>query len=111
MEKHGGILFWDTTMLFVMDFSLLSMGEFLFKRNEPMRNTKPPAMRVRIDCYTKKSPFRYNVVVQATLQKGKVIPWRRRNTHLHIRNGCANITSSSHLSIDEKLFIINTELT
>ena len=96
---------------YFMDFSLLSMGEFLFKRNEPMRNTKPPAMRVRIDCYTKKSPFRYNVVVQATLQKGKVIPWRRRNTHLHIRNGCANITSSSHLSIDEKLFIINTELT
>ena len=38
---------------FIMDFSLLSMGEFLFKRNEPMRNTKPPAMRVRIDCYTK----------------------------------------------------------
>ena len=26
---------------------------------------KPPAMRVRGVCYTKKSPFRYNVVVQA----------------------------------------------
>ena len=28
---------------------------------------KPPAMRVRDDCYTKKSPFRYNEVVQANL--------------------------------------------
>lgn len=28
---------------------------------------KPPAMRVRGVCYTKKSPFRYNVVVQAIL--------------------------------------------
>ena len=28
---------------------------------------KPPAMRVRDDCYTKKSPFRYNKVVQAGL--------------------------------------------
>ena len=28
---------------------------------------KPPAMRVRSVCYTKKSPFRYNEVVQANL--------------------------------------------
>jgi hypothetical protein len=28
---------------------------------------KPPAMRVRDGCYTKKSPFRYNKVVQANL--------------------------------------------
>ena len=28
---------------------------------------KPPAMRVRDDCCTKKSPFRYNGVVQALL--------------------------------------------
>ena len=28
---------------------------------------KPPAMRVRGVCYTKKSPFRYNKVVQANL--------------------------------------------
>ena len=26
---------------------------------------QPPAMRVRDGCYTKKSPFRYNEVVQA----------------------------------------------
>ena len=28
---------------------------------------KPPALRVRGVCYTKKSPFRYNKVVQANL--------------------------------------------
>ena len=28
---------------------------------------QPPAMRVRGVCYTKKSPFRYNEVVQAEL--------------------------------------------
>ena len=28
---------------------------------------QPPAMRVRSVCYTKKSPFRYNEVVQANL--------------------------------------------
>lgn len=35
---------------------------------------KPPAMRVRDDCYTKKSPFRYNIGVQAKIiTKEKVI--------------------------------------
>ena len=35
---------------------------------------KPPAMRVRSECYTKKSPFRYNEVVQAEIiAMGKVI--------------------------------------
>lgn len=34
-----------------------------------VRNNKPPAMRVRVECYTKKSPFRYNVGVQATLKR------------------------------------------
>lgn len=28
---------------------------------------QPPAMRVRDGCYTKKSPFRYNEVVQAEI--------------------------------------------
>ena len=33
---------------------------------------KPPAMRVRGVCYTKKSPFRYNEVVQAKqIAKGR----------------------------------------
>ena len=35
---------------------------------------QPPAMRVRGVCYAKKSPFRYNEVVQAEfIAKGKVI--------------------------------------
>lgn len=32
---------------------------------------KPPAMRVRDDCYTKKSPFHYNEVVQANYSERK----------------------------------------
>ena len=39
-----------------------------------MRNKEPPAMRVRVESYTKKSPFRYNEVVQAEIiAKVKVI--------------------------------------
>lgn len=37
------------------------------QRNGNVLNIKPPAMRVRGVCYTKKSPFRYNEVVQANL--------------------------------------------
>ena len=33
--------------------------------SQSVRNKKPPAMRVREESYTKKSPFRYNEVVQA----------------------------------------------
>ena len=41
-----------------MDFSLLSPLEFFVDpKNVDGRNNKPPAMRVRVDCYTKKLPF------------------------------------------------------
>ena len=44
---------------FIMDFSLLSPLEFFVDpKNVDGRNNKPPAMRVRVDCYTKKLPFR-----------------------------------------------------
>ena len=47
-----------STFLF-MDFSLLSPLEFFVDpKNGDGRNNKPPAMRVRVDCYTKKLPFR-----------------------------------------------------
>lgn len=43
----------------IMDFSLLSPLEFFVDpKNVDGRNNKPPAMRVRVDCYTKKLPFR-----------------------------------------------------
>ena len=47
-------------MIFLfMDFSLLSPLEFFVDpKNVDGRNNKPPAMRVRVDCYTKKLPFR-----------------------------------------------------
>ena len=58
----------------VMDFSLLSPLEFfVVPKNGDGRNNKPPAMRVRVDCYTKNHLSVYNRVVQAVLQKGKVI--------------------------------------
>ena len=42
-----------------MDFSLLSPLEFfVVPKNGDGRNNEPPAMRVRVDCYTKKLPFR-----------------------------------------------------
>jgi len=46
-------------------------GSFFMGR-DPVERAKrakyqPPAMRVRDVCYTKKSPFRYNKVVQATI--------------------------------------------
>ena len=52
---------------------------FLIMGRDPVELAKrakyqPPAMRVRDDSYTKKSPFRYNEVVQAEIiAKGKVI--------------------------------------
>ena len=59
---------------FIMDFSLLSPLEFfVVPKNGDGRNNKPPAMRVRVDCYTKNHLSVYNRVVQAVLQKGKVI--------------------------------------
>ena len=43
----------------IMDFSLLIPLEFFVDpKNVDGRNNKPPAMRVRVDCYTKKLPFR-----------------------------------------------------
>ena len=57
-----------------MDFSLLSPLEFfVVPKNGDGRNNKPPAMRVRVDCYTKNYLSVYNKVVQAILWKGKVI--------------------------------------
>ena len=51
-----------------MDFSLLSPLEFFVDpKNVDGRNNKPPAMRVRVDCYTKNYLSVYNKVVQAIL--------------------------------------------
>jgi len=53
--------------------SQLPSGIFLFiMGRDPVEHAlrakyKPPAMRVRVACCTKKSPFRYNRVVQATI--------------------------------------------
>ena len=38
--------------------SVEGFGVFRVPKNEDARNNKPPAVRVRVDCYTKKLPFR-----------------------------------------------------
>lgn len=44
---------------FNVDFSLFRPLEFFVDpKNGDGRNNNPPAMRVRVDCYTKKLPFR-----------------------------------------------------
>lgn len=50
----------DSPVLFYnMDFSLFRPLEFFVDpKNGDGRNNNPPAMRVRVDCYTKKLPFR-----------------------------------------------------
>lgn len=45
--------------VYIMGFSLLSGMEFFVNpKNVVPRNKEPPAMRVRIESYTKKLPFR-----------------------------------------------------
>ena len=48
---------------FYMDFSLFKT----ITQRVSVLNNNPPAMRVETICYTKKSPIRYNIVVQATI--------------------------------------------
>ena len=73
------------------------------QRNGNVLNVKPPAIRVRDDCYTKITfPFIIEVF-RPLSEKGKVILWQSKRIRSHIRNGCVNITSSSPQSIDEKL--------
>ena len=59
-ELVGGIiLVLLGVRILIMGFSLLSPLEFFVDpKNVDGRNNKPPAMRVRVDCYTKKLPFR-----------------------------------------------------
>ena len=45
-------------VFFNVDFSLFRPLEFFVDpKNGDGRNNNPPAMRVRVDCYTKKLPF------------------------------------------------------
>ena len=55
------------TPFFIIDFSQLS--------TQSVRNIKPPAMRVRKRKFATKYTFRYNRVVQATINERKVFIW------------------------------------
>ena len=57
-----------------MGFSLLSWSEFLNREINSGETKNHLLCRWNSNCYTKKSPFRYDRVVQATIvMKGKVI--------------------------------------
>ena len=68
MAEKENILFHNCIL-----YGTLSAGcSFLIMGRDPVElakraKYKPPAMRVRGVCYTKKSPFRYNEVVQANI--------------------------------------------
>ena len=53
----------NSSVSFSMDFSLFKT----ITQRVSVLNNNPPAMRVETICYTKKSPIRYNIVVQATI--------------------------------------------
>ena len=53
-------------LLYVYSSSFFVIGRDLVELAKRAKY-QPPAMRVRDDCYTKKSPFCYNEVVQAKI--------------------------------------------
>ena len=57
MDSHGDFEY--SVAIFVMGRDPVELAK--------RAKYKPPAMRMRGVCYTKKSPFRYNKVVQANL--------------------------------------------
>jgi len=63
MEIKKGLLGKTDKLFFNMDFSLFKT----ITQRVSVLNNNPPAMRVETICYTKKSPIRYNIVVQATI--------------------------------------------
>lgn len=74
MGADGGqTIFWSPSLkvkapsqgllLLGLDFSLFKT----ITQRVSVLNNNPPAMRVETICYTKKSPIRYNIVVQATI--------------------------------------------
>ena len=69
-----------------------------------MRNNKPPAMRVRDRCYTKKSPF-HSIIELFKLNNTnrKVILWQTKRTACLIQNGCVNITLCLLQNTGEKI--------
>ena len=57
----------SVTALFYGIYPVEGIGVFRVPKNGDARNKKPPALRVETKRCTKKSPFRYNRVVQALL--------------------------------------------
>ena len=73
ISLRAGVLIHDNRMLAERAFycygiyPVEGIGVFRVPKNGDARNKKPPALRVETKRCTKKSPFRYNRVVQALL--------------------------------------------
>lgn len=77
------------------------------QRNEVRMKQKPTCYAGGVKSLYRKTPFRYNRVVQSLLQERKGVLWRISLMISPIQNGCVNTILYLLLSIDEKLFIIN----
>lgn len=77
------------------------------QRNEVRMKQKPTCYAGGVKSLYRKTPFRYNRVVQSLLQERKGVLWRISLMISPIQNGCVNTILYLPLSIGEKLFIIN----
>lgn len=66
-RKMSGQFQSELPILFYGIYPVEGIGVFRVPKNGDARNKKPPALRVETKRCTKKSPFRYNRVVQALL--------------------------------------------
>lgn len=64
---EGVVIEKNEQFLFYGIYPVEGIGVFRVPKNGDARNKKPPALRVETKRCTKKSPFRYNRVVQALL--------------------------------------------
>ena len=65
--KHKTLKKETMSLFYYGIYPVEGIGVFRVPKNGDARNKKPPALRVETKRCTKKSPFRYNRVVQALL--------------------------------------------
>ena len=86
------------------DFLIMALASYTsnFKREMEMQKQKPTCYAGGVNLY-RKTPFRYNRVVQSLLQERKGVLWRISLMISPIQNGCVNTILYLLLSIDEKI--------
>lgn len=103
-NKHA-----DTYIMYLHAYSTRSLGFSLLnaclrvsqQRNEVRMKQKPTCYAGGVKSLYRKTPFRYNRVVQSLLQERKGVLWRISLMISPIQNGCVNTILYLLLSIDE----------